>query len=161
MNQNAARTGMFAGVGFAGLDAALQLSGFTSRAWAIALLIAAGVLFLPALLEWFRGLWVKRASDKSAAWAKRDRIELLPLACLMSKKPTNCPWGEEPQTSTHRRLKDAVEAGELQVEKLRGHEPNARTLVTREQLRAYGVRSADKELLAVLMKWDALNSTQP
>jgi hypothetical protein len=124
-------------------------------------LIAAGVLFLPALLEWFRGLWVKRASDKSAAWAKRDRIELLPLACLMSKKPTNCPWGEEPQTSTHRRLKDAVEAGELQVEKLRGHEPNARTLVTREQLRAYGVRSADKELLAVLMKWDALNSTQP
>jgi hypothetical protein len=156
MNQHAARAGVLGGVVLAALGAALQLS-FTSPVWAIGVLIAAGVLFLPIMVEWVRDRWVKRASDKSTAWAKRDRIELLTLACLMSNKPPNCPWGDEPQTSTHRRLKDAVEDGQLQVERLRGREPNAKTLVTRKQLRAYGVGAADKELLGVLMKWDALN----
>jgi len=161
MNQHAARAGVLGGVVLAALDAALQLSGFTSPVWAIGVLIAAGILFLPIVVEWVRGRWVKRASDKSAAWAKRDRVELLTLACLMSNKPANCPWGEEPQTSTHRRLKDAVEDGQLQVARLRGREPNAKTLVTREQLRAYAVGAADKEVLGVLMKWDALNPPQP
>jgi hypothetical protein len=58
-------------------------------------------------------------------------------------------------------LKDAAEDGQLQVARLRGREPNAKTLVTREQLRAYAVGAAEKELLGVLMKWDALNPPQP
>ena len=72
---------------------------------------------------------------KSTAWAARDRLELFDIARLASDRPLNAPF-EEPLRSVHRRLKDAVYDGKLEVIDMRGTAPNILSLVRREDLRA-------------------------
>ena len=96
------------------------------------------------------------ACSKNTAWAARDRLELFDIACLVSNQPLKAPFGE-PQRSVHRRLKDAVYDGQLEVMEMRGTAPNILSLVKREDLRAYAQAYGDTELLAFVGKWDSLN----
>jgi len=135
----------------------LDLAGYQDTRLASALLIAALLLFVYWLIDAFRYLLNKRSSARSAAWANRDRIELYDAACRMAGKPPNAPFSQEPQRSYHRRLKDAINDGDLVVLDMRGREPNEKTLVTRDALRVYARRARWPELSELLREWDRLN----
>jgi hypothetical protein len=115
---------------------ALQLGGYQNT-WLSSILIFAatflGVYWLADVLKHFLA---KRESARSAAWAYRDRIELYDATCRMAHKPPGAPFSEEPQRSYHRRLKDAINDGDLVVFEMRGPEPRDITLITRDALRS-------------------------
>jgi len=78
-----------------------------------------------------------------------SRLELFDIARLASNQPLNALF-EEPQRSVHRRLKDAVEDGRLNVSNMRGTAPNILSVVRRKDLRAYAQVCQYDELLAFL-----------
>jgi hypothetical protein len=138
------------------VEAALQVSGYTNRSVATLLLGIAGILFLLWVWDAIRAVRAWLVIRKSTAWAARDRLELFDIARLASNKPLDALF-EEPQRSVHRRLKDAVDDGKLNISNMRGTAPNILSVVRREDLRAYAQACQDEELLAFLRRWDALN----
>ena len=139
----------------------LQLSGWQNTWVASFLLGAALILFVYWLSGVTRTILTKRSSARSIAWADRDRIELYDAACRMARKPLNAPFSEEPQRSYHRRLKDAIDDGKLDVLDMRGPKPNEKTLVTRNALRAYAKKSRWPELRELSREWDEHNPPKP
>jgi hypothetical protein len=77
----------------------------------------------------------------------------------MRPAPPTAPF-DEPERSYHRRLKDAVRDGELKVLEMRGSEPNDKTLVTRDTLRAYAIYTEWPELLELLIEWERLDKAR-
>jgi hypothetical protein len=110
------------------LEVALQVSDYANRTVAAVLFGIAGVLSVYWLWDEIRALRAWRVARKSTAWAARDRLELFDIARLVSDQPLNAAF-EEPQRSVHRRLKDAVYDGKLEVMEMRGTAPNFLSLV--------------------------------
>jgi hypothetical protein len=109
------------------------------------------------LYDAIRNVVAKRSSGRNSSWANRDRTELYDAACRMAHEPPSAPFSEEPQRTYHRRLKDAIDDGNLAVLDMRGLTPNEKTLVTRGALRAYAKTSRWSELREFLREWDRLN----
>src|SRR5262245_58654051 len=135
---------------------ALQLGGYQNTWLSSILIFAATFLGVYWLADVLKHLLAKRASARSTACADRDRIELYDVACRMAGKPPSAPFSEEPQRSYHRRLKDAINDGQLIVLDMRGPKPTEKTLVTRDALRAYAKTARWPELRALLRAWDRL-----
>jgi hypothetical protein len=136
---------------------ALELSGYQNTWLSGFLVFAAAVLFAFWVIDGIKNFLARRKSVRSTAWAKRDRIELYDLACRMAHKPQMAPFKDEPQRSYHKRLKDAVDDGNLVVLDMRGPKPNEKTLVTRDALRAYAKKERWPELTELLLVWDQHN----
>ena len=68
---------------------------------------------------------------------------------------------EEPQRSYHRRMKDAIGDGKLVALEMRGTEPNEKTLVSRDGLRAYAEGEPWPELWNFMREWDRVNPPSP
>jgi hypothetical protein len=125
-------------------------------------LVAAFLLAAYWLVDVIRNMLTQRASERSTAWADRDCIELWDAACLMAGKPPNASFEQEPQRTYHRRLKDAINKGQLVVLEMRDPhmKPNMKTLVTRKALQVYAKTARWPKLRELLRQWDKLNPPQ-
>jgi hypothetical protein len=124
---------------------------------AVACLFASLICFGWPLLTRAKKIIFSRLSRHRNVWAEREQLELAAIACLSVGKSIDEPYDNEPQLSRHRKLKDAVRSGDLDVLDMQGDKPNVQTIISREALRAFAAATEHADLLSLLRKWDKLN----